>query len=85
MYQKLVEYFEKPSVLILGFGKEGQSTYSFIRRFYPDKKIAIADRREIKIDDENVELLTGENYLEHLNDFDIVMRALSACKAMPRP
>lgn len=75
MYQKLVEYFEKPSVLILGFGKEGQSTYSFIRRFYPDKKIAITDRREIKIEDSNVELLTGENYLECINNFDLVMQS----------
>ena len=75
MYQKLIEYFKEPSVLILGFGKEGQSTYSFIRRFYPDKKIAIADKRELKIDDKNVVLYTGEKYLDCINDFDIVMQS----------
>ncbi len=75
MYQKLVEYFEKPSVLILGFGKEGQSTYSFIRRFYPDKKIAVADKRDLKIEDENVSLYTGENYLDCINNFDLVMQS----------
>ncbi len=75
MYQKLIEYFNKPSVLILGFGKEGQSTYNFIRRFYPDKKIAIADKRELKIDDENVTLITGDRYLDAINDYDIVMQS----------
>lgn len=75
MYQKLIEYFDKPSVLILGFGKEGQSTYNFIRRFYPDKKIAIADKRELKIEDDNVKLITGDSYLDAINDFDIVMQS----------
>lgn len=75
MYQKLVEYFKSPSMLILGFGKEGQSTYNFIRRFYPDKKIAIADKRELKINDNNVILHTGENYLDYINDYDLVMQS----------
>ena len=75
MYQKLIEYFKSPSVLILGFGKEGQSTYNFIRRFYPDKKIAIADKRELKINDENVTLHTGDNYLDFINDYDLVMQS----------
>jgi RNA-binding protein YlmH len=73
MYQKLIEYFNGKSILILGFGKEGQSTYNFIRRFYPEKKIAVADKRELKIDDSNVTLITGEKYLDAINDFDIVI------------
>lgn len=75
MYDKLVDFFKSPSVLILGFGKEGQSTYNFIRRFYPDKKIAIADKRELKINDNNVILHTGENYLDFINDYDVVMQS----------
>lgn len=75
MYDKLVEYFNNKSVLILGFGKEGQSTYNFIRRFYPDKKLTIADKRELNIDDENVELITGEKYLDYLSNYDIVMQS----------
>lgn len=75
MYQKLVQYFENKSVLILGFGKEGQSTYGFIRRFYPDKKIAIADKRKLNVDDKNVELITGDSYLDCLNNYDIVMQS----------
>ncbi len=75
MYQKLTEYFKDRSVLILGFGKEGQSTYNFIRKFYPDKPLAIADKRELKIDDPNVTLITGDVYLDHINEFDMVMQS----------
>lgn len=75
MYNQLIEYFNNKTVLILGFGKEGQSTYGFIRKFYPDKKIAIADKRDIKINDENVTLHTGENYMDFINDYDLVMQS----------
>jgi len=30
-------------VLILGFGKEGKSTYGFVRKYFPKLKLAIAD------------------------------------------
>ncbi len=75
MYQKLVDYFDNKSVLILGFGKEGQSTYNFLRRFYPDKLLAIADKRALKIDDDNIQLFSGDSYLDNINDFDIVMQS----------
>lgn len=75
MYNKLVEYFDNKNVLILGFGKEGQSTYNFLRRFYPDKKLAIADKRELTIEDSNVELITGDSYLDSINNYDIVMQS----------
>lgn len=75
MYQKLIEYFDNKSVLILGFGKEGQSTYNFLRRFYPEKKLAIADKRQLNIEDKNVVLFSGECYLDNINDFDIVMQS----------
>ncbi len=75
MYQKLIEYFDNKSVLILGFGKEGQSTYNFLRRFYPEKKLAIADKRQLNIEDNNVVLFSGDCYLDNINDFDIVMQS----------
>src|SRR5262245_60185415 len=38
---------EKKSILILGFGTEGQATYEFIRGLWPSKPLSIADRRTI--------------------------------------
>lgn len=75
MYRDLIEYFNDQSVLILGFGKEGQSTYNFLRKYYPNKKIAIADKRDISLNDENVDLITGDKYLDCINMFDIVMQS----------
>src|SRR5215510_9613477 len=42
----LAELFDK-SILILGFGVEGQATYEFLRRKWPSKPISIADQRNI--------------------------------------
>jgi UDP-N-acetylmuramoyl-L-alanine---L-glutamate ligase len=38
---------ETKSILILGFGTEGQATYEFLRRRWPNKPLSIADRRAI--------------------------------------
>ena len=75
MYENLIKYFENKSILILGFGKEGQSTYNFLRRFYPKKQLAIADKRELDLSDENIIYHTGEKYLDSINDYDIVMQS----------
>ena len=56
MFQQLIEYFNGRNVLILGFGREGRSTYDIIRRNLPDKHIGIADRRDFELNDKNVTL-----------------------------
>src|SRR5215469_15279988 len=38
---------ESKSVLILGFGTEGQATYEYLRKHWPSKPLSIADRRSI--------------------------------------
>jgi UDP-N-acetylmuramoylalanine--D-glutamate ligase len=64
---------EKKSVLILGFGAEGQATYQYLRRHFPDKPLSIADRRtagEFSEDlarlesDRALKLNLGPEYLE---------------------
>ena len=42
-----LEELEQQSILILGFGTEGQATYEFLRRRWPEKPLSIADRRKI--------------------------------------
>src|SRR5262245_48514949 len=41
------EELERKSILILGFGTEGQATYNFMRRRWPSKPLSIADQRSI--------------------------------------
>lgn len=75
MYQQLIDYFSSRSVLILGFGREGRSTYELIRKELPGKHITVADKNEITLDDENVTLICGEKYMDCVNDFDLVMKS----------
>ena len=81
MVKDLIKYFKDKKVLILGFGREGYSTYKMIRRHLKEQKLYIADRRDIDIneyeglsEDKNVEIATGENYLYNLESYDIIMK-----------
>ena len=74
MFQQLIEYFNERNVLILGFGREGRSTYDVIRRNLPDKHIGIADRRDLDLNDKNVTLHCGENYLDAIGQYDTVIK-----------
>src|SRR5262245_18168753 len=42
-----LEDLEQQSILILGFGTEGQATYEFLRKRWPTKPVSIADQRKI--------------------------------------
>ena len=75
MLPKIIDYLKDKSVLVLGFGREGQSTVKYIRDFLPDKKLVIADRNDISVCDENTLVISGENYLDRINDFDLVMKS----------
>lgn len=70
-------------VLILGFGKEGQSTYKFLRKYFPGKKLGIADKAELSQlgpvrawlkDDSQANLHLGEKYLETLYKYQVVFK-----------
>ena len=81
MVKDLIEYFKDKKILILGFGREGYSTYKLIRRHLKEQKLYIADRRDINIndyeglnEDKNVEIITGERYLYNLISYDIIMK-----------
>ncbi len=63
-------------ILILGFGKEGQDTFLFLRKLFPDKKIGIADKSEkIKRPDKNSVLYLGKNYLKVIGDYDVIIKS----------
>ncbi|CAF4315915.1 unnamed protein product [Rotaria magnacalcarata] len=70
------------NILILDFGREGQSTYRTIRKFLPDRTVYIADRNENLINDKQltndrkVVLKLGQNYLEHLAQYDSIIKTL---------
>ena len=60
-------------IAILGFGREGKAIYKYIKR---DKsEIWILDKNPNISLPKNVKSSLGENYLDNLDDFDIIFRS----------
>ena len=72
----LEQYFSKKKVLILGFGREGLSTYNFLMKNAVFSELAIADKSPVTLPSyENVKIFSGEQYLSALDDYDIVIKS----------
>jgi UDP-N-acetylmuramoylalanine--D-glutamate ligase len=79
---KLTE-IENKTVLILGFGREGQDTYRFLRRLFPKKMIAIGDRTKILDDktkkllkkDKFIKLYSGKGYLRAVKKYEVIIKS----------
>lgn len=63
------------SVLLLGYGQEGKATHRYLMRYYPQVKIGIADKKEIKPLNQSVELQTGKDYLKSLCNYSTIVRS----------
>lgn len=76
MYNKIIEKLKDKNICILGFGREGKSTYNFIRRHLPTKFITLIDKNNLssQIEDDNVKFIYGDNYLDNLNDYDLIIK-----------
>jgi len=71
----------KKKILLLGFGMEGQSTYKTLRKYFPDYFFSIADKDEnilnktdIYKKDRCVHFILGKDYLQSVNDFDLIIK-----------
>lgn len=80
MINNIVEYLSDKKIAILGFGMEGKSTYSFIRK-YLDISLTIIDKNnpydnmaELN-NDPNIEVVYGDNYLDNLDKYDLVIKS----------
>ena len=72
---RIAEYLKGKNVLILGYGREGQSTLAYLRRVLPEQRFAVADRQQITVADDNVDVFFGEDYLSRLGDYDVVIKS----------
>ncbi len=73
--QNLIDYIKDKKILILGFGREGKSTYNFIRKYLPEKPLTVGDRNTVTLSDDNVSFKCGSDYLENLGDFELVFKS----------
>lgn len=82
MLEKLLNYLENKRIVILGFGMEGESSYRFLRKHFPEKQLFIADKN-INLLDNKIELMedpylevsVGENYLNGIEEYDLILKA----------
>ena len=82
MINNLIQYLENKKILILGFGKEGRSTYKLIRRHLPSQELYIADQKEkfyqnvdFLDEDKYCTFIDGQGYLDNLNNYDLIIKS----------
>ena len=81
MFEHLKQRLGEKTTAILGFGREGQSSYSLIRQVFPEKHLLIADQNEeirshpLLANDSNIEFYIGENYLDVVRHCELVMKS----------
>ena len=73
MKQEIIDFLTNKKILILGYGREGKSALSFIQANLPEADFAVADQNDVQID--GVRTICGENYLEAVQDYDIVIKS----------
>lgn len=81
MKQYLCSALLGKKVLILGFGREGQSTLRLLREIMPVEGITISDQNETLVQTHpsiiecNLQTKSGIDYLSGLNDFDVIIKS----------
>jgi UDP-N-acetylmuramoylalanine--D-glutamate ligase len=76
----IIDKLSNKNILLLGFGKEGKSSYAFIRKYLPQVSVTVANKDELTdtsvfAHDPHTYLLTGKHYLDTINEYDIVLKS----------
>lgn len=71
--QAIIDYLTGKSLLILGYGREGKSALQFIQQNLPTATVAVADQATIDLP--GVRTISGPDYLQAVNDYDLVIKS----------
>jgi UDP-N-acetylmuramoyl-L-alanine---L-glutamate ligase len=80
MLEQLARQLQGLKVLILGFGKEGKSTYKLLSKITGPQNLFIADINPDAVKELSANegihphLITGESYLKDLDRFDLIIK-----------
>lgn len=76
MFEKIKECLDAKRILILGFGKEGRSTLSFINDHIEPLSITVADKNPINDPlPDGVALKCGDDYMLGLDAYDVIIKS----------
>ena len=81
--EELINSLKGKKIALLGFGREGKSTYKFIRKYLPYEKMLIidanidveSDENSYLLNDINLEVWKTNDYLELLEDWDVIFKS----------
>ncbi len=69
MFDLILNRLHGKRILILGYGREGRSTKTFLNKYLPEAEVAVADKNPM----EGVKH-SGGDYLQAIFDYDIVIK-----------
>jgi len=75
MSAAIFEFLGEKRIALLGYEREGRSSYAFLRKHFPGRPLLIADQAQIELDDPHASLLCGENYLDVLRQCDLLLKS----------
>ena len=75
MIKTLKKLVLNKKVLLLGFGREGKSTYNALLKAGGYAEIAIADMNKIAPPEKNIKVFSGEGYQKAAKNYDIVFKS----------
>ena len=82
MSQEIINKLINKKIAILGFGREGKSTYNFIKNNIENYDVTIIDGNEKLLenndylnDDKNITLVLGKDYLNNLTTYDYIFKS----------
>ncbi len=81
----ILDTLSEKRVLILGLGREGMSSFLFLRRLFPQKLLGLADRtawaqldertRQLIESDGNATVFFGEDYLSSIGKYEVIFKS----------
>ena len=74
-----LDLLKNKKILILGLGREGESSLKFLKKHYPDNEIAVADKLKRGKSDfpefvKKYRKFLGKGYLKAIDDYDVVVK-----------
>ena len=81
MKNLLQQLLKDKKVLILGYGREGKSTFRLLRSYFPDVQLSVSDSNQRLAEEneelraENITVFSGQDYLKNINHFDLIIKS----------
>ena len=77
----LHNYLKDKKIVLLGYGREGKSTFGLLRKYFPALPLAVADKNEAlvtvnpELQSAGTTVFAGMDYMHKLGEFDIVIKS----------